>query len=90
MIHWNAQPEGNKLKHMRYIVAELSKKKTFSLSLHFTSEPTVPLKSKLPPSLYLETRLVSFETFLVSRECTVSSNGFHGSDAQSQCSNTMM
>ena len=28
MIHWNAQPEGNKSKHMRYTVtAELNMKK---------------------------------------------------------------
>ena len=44
---------------------------------------TVPLKSKLPPScetrLARETRLVSLETRLVSRECTGSTNTSHSS-----------
>ena len=62
--------------------------KRYTLSL---SAPTVPLKSKLPPSR--ETRLVSLEiglernetslerneTSLVSRECTGSTNASHSS-----------
>ena len=37
----------------------------------------------------LETRLVSFESFLVSRECTASTSALHCGNTQSQRSNTM-
>ena len=54
----------------------------------------VLLKCKLPPShemclVFLKMRLISFESFLVSRECTVSATGLHSSNTQSQCLNTM-
>ena len=67
---------GNKSNYMRF-AAELSKTKIcWALGFSLTSEMRL---------ISLKARLVPFESFLLSREYTISSIGLHCSDTQCQC-----